>query len=107
MFYYAAMGTRSRVYTPPGPPPDERLRHCWVRARVGKSERWCPGLIHEWRPANGGGWAARVVYVPDPRRAESVEAWFAQALLRPVESQSPSQANRAVARYKAAGGTTY
>jgi hypothetical protein len=28
---------------------------------------------------------ARVVYVPNPKEAKSVEAWFAAGLLRPLE----------------------
>ena len=28
---------------------------------------------------------ARVVYVPNPKEAKSVEAWFAAGLLRPIE----------------------
>jgi hypothetical protein len=34
---------------------------------------------------------ARVVYVPNPKEAESVEAWFAAGLLRPLESSRPPQ----------------
>jgi len=50
-----------------------------------------PGLILEWRRTNAGDWMARVVYVPNPKEASSVEAWFAAALLRPLEPSRPPQ----------------
>ncbi|WP_165555455.1 hypothetical protein [Kribbella pittospori] len=47
-----------------------------------------PGLILEWRRTQSGDWQARVVYVPNPQRHESVEAWFAAANLRPLETKT-------------------
>jgi hypothetical protein len=43
-----------------------------------------PGLILEWRQLPSREWQARVVYIPDLARGESVQRWFAAALLRPV-----------------------
>ncbi|WP_328321856.1 hypothetical protein OHA70_25515 [Kribbella sp. NBC_00382] len=44
-----------------------------------------PGLILEWRRTNSDDWQARVIYVPNPRDTRTVEMWFAQQLLRPLE----------------------
>ena len=44
----------------------------------------CPGLILEWRLTNSREWAARIVYVPNPTKPRSIEAWFRQAFVRPV-----------------------
>jgi hypothetical protein len=46
--------------------------------------RPCPGLILEWKQTNSREWAARVVYVPNPRRPRSIEAWFREAFVRPI-----------------------
>jgi hypothetical protein len=58
-------------------------RHCWVADPVdGASKR--PGLLVEWRrPAAGGGWEGRVVYVAQLRRGRwaVVEEWVDEALL--------------------------
>ncbi|MGH2777277.1 MAG: hypothetical protein ACRDJB_01360 [Actinomycetota bacterium] len=49
-----------------------------------------PGLILEWKKTNAGLWSARVVYVPDARGSRSVEAWFAEQLLKPLDHTSGS-----------------
>lgn len=36
-----------------------------------------PGLILEWRQLPSREWQARVVYIPDLNRGESVQRWFA------------------------------
>jgi hypothetical protein len=82
----AGMGTNKRY--PREPPPDARRRHCWVLGTAHERGPW-PGLILEWRRTNGGEWAARVVYVPNPREPRSVEAWFVAALLRPLDPSRP------------------
>ena len=69
---------------PREPPPDARRRHCWVLGTAHERGPW-PGLILEWRRTNSDDWMARVVYVPNPKEAKSVEAWFAAGLLRPME----------------------
>jgi hypothetical protein len=85
-------------------PPDPR-RLCMVRAEPGKSERL--GLILEWRSTNANLWAARVICVPNPNRTESWEDWFARELVRVIDPSEASPAAQSVARYNAAGGTTY
>ncbi|GAA1164687.1 hypothetical protein GCM10009630_73180 [Kribbella jejuensis] len=57
-----------------------------------------PGLILEWRQTNSGAWAARVVYVPDHREGRSVEDWFADYHLRPIDVW-PSEGTQQAARY--------
>jgi hypothetical protein len=54
-------------------------------------------LILEWRRTNTDDWAARVIYVPDPRSRRSIEDWFAQSYLRPLDAW-PSEATQAAAR---------
>lgn len=76
-----------------------------VRAQPGKSE--CPGLILEWRETNAGLWAARVSYVPHPRKTESREDWFARGLVRIVDPPEAGQVHRAAVRYREAGGTVH
>ncbi|MFC0627951.1 hypothetical protein [Kribbella deserti] len=88
------MGTNRRY--PRDPPPDAQRRHCWVLGTPYERGPW-PGLILEWRRANGGEWMARVVYVPNTRQAQSIEAWFAAALLRPLE---PSRLPRGEADFR-------
>jgi hypothetical protein len=76
------MGSNRRY--PREPPPDHRRRHCWVLGTAYERGPW-PGLILEWRRTNSDDWMARVVYVPNPKEARSVEAWFAAGLLRPLD----------------------
>lgn len=73
-----------------------------VRVYPDKAE--CPGLIYEWRQTNANLWVARVSYVPDPRKTESREDWFARGLVRVVDPPEVTAAQRAVARYHEAGG---
>ncbi|MEV0802724.1 hypothetical protein AB0I34_33875 [Kribbella sp. NPDC050281] len=79
------MGTNRRY--PREPPPDSRRRHCWVMRTARERGPW-PGLILDWRRTSSGEWQARVVYVPDLRRPESVEGWFAAANLRPLDPKA-------------------
>jgi hypothetical protein len=65
--------------------------------RTAREQGPWPGLILEWRRVNSGGWAARVVYVPDHRSGRSVEDWFAPTYLRPVDAW-PSSATQEAAR---------
>lgn len=58
------------------------VRHCFVSAPVdGGTGR--PGLLLEWRKADGGGWEGRVVYAAElrPGRWVTVEEWVAAGLL--------------------------
>lgn len=81
------MGQQER----PSPAPGGRRRHCWVLGSANERGPW-PGLVLEWRRTNTGGWAALAIYVPDPRKAESVQAWFAAELVRPLDAELPSRA---------------
>jgi hypothetical protein len=74
---------------PPAPPPSPepgarqgraRGRHCWVHDPPGAPGVW-PGLLVEWRPAEGG-WHGRVTYaVAGPQGTVLVEAWVPAGLL--------------------------
>ncbi|WNV77518.1 hypothetical protein [Geodermatophilus sp. DSM 44513] len=76
---------------PPQPPPSapagtgphpvgSRGRHCWVHDPPGAPGVW-PGLLVEWRQADGG-WHGRVSYaVAGPQGVVLVEAWVPAALL--------------------------
>lgn len=75
------MGGNQRY--PHAPPPDAQRRHCWVLEANGRPGPF-PGLILEWRRLPSRDWQARVVYIPDSRKNESVEDWFAAARLKPV-----------------------
>lgn len=55
--------------------------------RAGHRDGPFPGLVLEWRQLPSRNWQARVVYIPDLARDESVEEWFAAELLRPVEGR--------------------
>ena len=57
-----------------------RGRHCWVQDPPGAPGVW-PGLLVEWRQADGG-WQGRVTYaVAGPQGTVLVEAWVPAALL--------------------------
>jgi hypothetical protein len=57
-----------------------RGRHCWVHDPPGAPGVW-PGLLVEWRQADGG-WHGRVTYaVAGPHGPVLVEAWVPAALL--------------------------
>ncbi len=73
---------------PPAPPRQTgvtgdgrtRGRHCWVHDPPGAPGVW-PGLLVEWRQAEGG-WHGRVTYaVAGPQGTVLVEAWVPAALL--------------------------
>ncbi|MGY1682048.1 hypothetical protein [Geodermatophilus sp. SYSU D01176] len=76
---------------PPDPPEPARQagvagdgrtrgRHCWVHDPPGAPGVW-PGLLVEWRQAEGG-WHGRVTYaVAGPQGTVLVEAWVPAALL--------------------------
>lgn len=89
-----SMGSNRRY--PRESPPSLAMRHCWVLRTARERGQW-PGLILEWRQTNSGGWAARVVYVPDHRGGRSVEDWFADYHLRPIDVW-PSEATQEAAR---------
>jgi hypothetical protein len=97
------MGGNKRYPRYPG--PDNSRRHCWVLATANERGPW-PGLILEWRRTNSDDWQARVVYVPDPRRTRTIEDWFGQQLLRPLDPPAPSRAIQDAARYSAAEGAS-
>jgi hypothetical protein len=61
-------------------------RHCWVADPADHSPSKRPGLLVEWRPAVGGGWQGRVLYVAELRagRWAVVEEWVDEALLAPA-----------------------
>jgi hypothetical protein len=71
----------------PVPPADRgvrqgraRGRHCWVHDPPGAPGVW-PGLLVEWRQAEGG-WSGRVTYaVAGPQGTVLVEAWVPAGLL--------------------------
>ncbi|MGK5114913.1 MULTISPECIES: hypothetical protein [unclassified Geodermatophilus] len=76
--------------TPPAPEPfrpaatsrraEGRGRHCWVHDPPGAPGVW-PGLLVEWRQADGG-WLGRVTYaVAGPHGPVLVEAWVPAAQL--------------------------
>jgi hypothetical protein len=88
------MGSNKRYPRYEGPDPTQR--HCWVLATRTARGPW-PGLILEWRKTNAGDWQARVVYVPDHRRPQSTEDWFAESQLRIVDTW-PSDRIRGDAR---------
>lgn len=98
MFYRGFMGGNRRYPRYPG--PDAARRHCWVLATATERGPW-PGLILEWRRTNSDDWQARVVYVPNPRDTRTVEMWFAQQLLRPLDPPAPS-----LPTHEAAGAKT-
>ncbi|GAA0597837.1 hypothetical protein GCM10009534_35260 [Kribbella sandramycini] len=106
MFYSWVMGSRSRIYTPPIE-PDPRQRLCWVYVRVDDRDRWRPGVILDWRPANGGGKAALVAHVRDPHTFGFALEWFATTRIWIVTSQPPSQARQTAAHSRSAGGTRH
>ncbi|NEK58353.1 hypothetical protein GCU56_10770 [Geodermatophilus sabuli] len=57
-----------------------RGRHCWVHDPPGAPGVW-PGLLVEWRQAEGG-WLGRVTYaVAGPQGPLLVEGWVPAALL--------------------------
>lgn len=57
-----------------------RGRHCWVHDPPGAPGVW-PGLLVEWRQADGG-WHGRVTYAgAAPQGTVLVEAWVPAALL--------------------------
>ena len=57
-----------------------RGRHCWVHDPPDAPGVW-PGLLVEWRQAEGG-WHGRVAYaVAGPRGTVLVEAWVPAGLL--------------------------
>ncbi len=61
-------------------PERARGRHCWVHDPPGAPGVW-PGLLVEWRQADGG-WHGRVTYaVAGPQGTVLVEAWVPAALL--------------------------
>jgi hypothetical protein len=81
---------RSGVTPPPAPEPfrpaatsrraDGRGRHCWVHDPPDAPGVW-PGLLVEWRQADGG-WLGRVTYaVAGPHGPVLVEAWVPAAQL--------------------------
>jgi hypothetical protein len=61
-------------------------RHCWIADPEAESVTKLPGLLVEWRPAAGGGWQGRVVYVKrlNHGRWALVEEWVDEALLTPA-----------------------
>jgi hypothetical protein len=70
----------------PGSPPGQRRsvpapgRHCWVHDPPGAPGVW-PGLLVEWRQADGG-WSGRVAYaLPGPHGPVLVEGWVPAGLL--------------------------
>jgi hypothetical protein len=69
----------------PAPVPGSRQgrargRHCWVHDPPGAPGVW-PGLLVEWRQAEGG-WHGRVTYaVAGPQGTVLIEAWVPAALL--------------------------
>jgi hypothetical protein len=71
--------------SPPVPEPGARRgrargRHCWVHDPPGAPGVW-PGLLVEWRQAEGG-WHGRVTYaVAGPQGTVLIEAWVPAALL--------------------------
>ena len=79
---------RSGVGQPEPPHPADpaarggraRGRHCWVHDPPGAPGVW-PGLLVEWRQADGG-WHGRVTYaVAGSQGTVLVEAWVPAALL--------------------------
>jgi hypothetical protein len=66
--------------------PATPARHCWVADPADHSPSKRPGLLVEWRPAVGGGWQGRVLYVAELRAGSSavVEEWVDEALLTPA-----------------------
>jgi hypothetical protein len=59
---------------------DGRGRHCWVHDPPGAPGVW-PGLLVEWRQADGG-WLGRVTYaLAGPHGPVLVEAWVPAARL--------------------------
>lgn len=75
---------RDRVARNSPPPETCPGRHCWVFAGPGDVEvgQRRPGLLVEWRQADGG-WEARVVYLscPNPGRWVLAEEWLPAAVL--------------------------
>jgi hypothetical protein len=61
-------------------------RHCWVADPADGSAQKRPGLLVEWRPANGTGWQGRVLYAAELRlgRWMTVEEWVDETLLSPA-----------------------
>jgi hypothetical protein len=69
-----------RPTDPSGRRTEGRGRHCWVHDPPGAPGVW-PGLLVEWRQADGG-WHGRVTYaVAGPHGPVLVEAWVPAALL--------------------------
>jgi hypothetical protein len=70
----------------PAPPTaPAAARHCWADP-PGHPGPW-PGLVVEWRRADGGGWLGRCVYAitePDGSGVRVVERWLPAACLAPV-----------------------
>lgn len=93
------MGSNKRYPSDKG--PNGTQRHCWVLATRTERGPW-PGLILEWRRLPSREWQARVVYVPDHAAPRSIEDWFHQSMLRPIDVW-PSERVQADARMARGG----